>query len=79
MTGCMNKKQISCLVAGLFCSAALIALCIWAGVGGLFQKLKSDNLETKNVSLCILILIFKYLKLKFVELSGDGPGTIDQR
>lgn len=79
MTGCMNKKQISCLVAGLFCSAALIALCIWAGVGGLFQKLKSDNLQTKNVSLGILILIFFEYLIQICGISGDGPGTIDQR
>jgi hypothetical protein len=54
----MNKKQISCLVAGLSCTIALIAFCIWAGVGGFFDKFSHSS--NKNVSLIDMLLVSSF-------------------
>lgn len=83
MTSSMNKKQLSCLVAGLCCTTALIAFCIWAGIGGFFERFSHPaeklNRSEKNVSSNRVYVIIISLFMQLFRCSGDGAGDVNQR
>ncbi|KZS16764.1 Uncharacterized protein APZ42_017345 [Daphnia magna] len=78
MTSSMNKKQLSCLVAGLCCTTALIAFCIWAGIGGFFERFShpAEKLNRSEKNVTEPVMSIKDRRGFIFSRSSDHPETV---